>query len=158
MAKDKGTPSLNSTVTVTIAVATGTSIPPSWDMDYDQKVYSVDETAPVGTLIASMSCNSNIDDERVEFQIIQEDGSSSQSTGTFSIAVNGNTMNLLVDGKLDYETVSSYTVRLRCLVSTWQKHDHGRVNHPDLITHLFITFLPVPVSHISGISLMSIAL
>ena len=29
----------------------------------------------------------------------------------------GNTLYLNVDGKLDYETISSYTVRLRCLVS-----------------------------------------
>nr|KAG5712241.1 hypothetical protein BaRGS_014591 [Batillaria attramentaria] len=115
MAKDKGTPPLNSTVKATISVAVGTSNPPTWDKKYDSIVYEVDETAPVGTLVATMSCNSNIEDKRVEFQIIQEDGSSSQSTGTFAITYTGNTMYLNVDGKLDYETINSYTVRLRCL-------------------------------------------
>lgn len=63
-----------------------------------------------------LQCKSNIEDDRVEFQIIGEDGKSSQSTGIFSISYDQNTMYLNVDGQLDYETVSSYTVRLRCLV------------------------------------------
>lgn len=114
MAQDKGTPALNSTAKVTIKVASGASNPPSWDMNYDQEIYHVDETA-VAKRIAIMKCKSNIEDDRVEFQIIGEDGSSSQSTGIFSITVDQDTMYLNVDGKLDYETISSYTVRLRCL-------------------------------------------
>ena len=116
MAKDKGTPPLNSTASVTIKVAVGTSSPPTWDQNYDSMYYSVSET-DVSARIATMKCNSNIEDDRVEFQIIGEDGSSSQSTGTFSISYVGNTLYLNVDGKLDYEKISSYTVRLRCLVS-----------------------------------------
>ena len=37
--------------------------------------------------------------------------------GTFSISYVGNTLYLNGDSELDYETISSYTVRLRCLVS-----------------------------------------
>ncbi|KAL8590527.1 hypothetical protein ACOMHN_010963 [Nucella lapillus] len=114
MAKDKGAKPLNSTATVTISVAVGTSNPPVWDKNYDTITYEVSETA-IATNIATMRCDSEINDERVEFQIIREDGSSSQSTGTFSITYDRNTLYLNVDGKLDYETISSYTVRLRCL-------------------------------------------
>lgn len=125
MAKDKGTPPLNSTVSVIISVAKGTSSPPSWDKEYDQLVFDVEETAAVGTHIATMKCNSNILDQRVEFQIIREDGSSSPSTGTFSIIFNGNTMKLMVDGKLDYESVNSFTIRLRCLVRFLEEVGHS---------------------------------
>ena len=124
MARDNGLPSLNSTSSVRINVASGASSPPTWDQDYDNKVYNVSETA-VGIRIAVMKCYSNIADDRVEFQIITDDSSSSsssQSTGTFSISYVSNTLYLSVDGKLDYETTSSYTVRLRCLVSMQAVH------------------------------------
>ena len=68
MAKDQGTPPLNSTAKVTINVAIGTSSPPEWDKDYDQEVYHVKETA-MNERIATMKCFSNIDDERLELLI-----------------------------------------------------------------------------------------
>jgi hypothetical protein len=46
MARDKGSPvTLNSTANVIIKVASGASNPPTWDENYDSKIYYVDETA-----------------------------------------------------------------------------------------------------------------
>ena len=41
MAKDAGTPARNSTVGVVVNVKTGSSKPPTWDMDYNSRTYTV---------------------------------------------------------------------------------------------------------------------
>lgn len=119
MAKDKGTPPLNSTVRVTVSLAASQGEVPTWDGSYDGTIYEVEETVPSGHTIAQFSANSNIMDphlQGVSFALIKSDGSQSQFDDMFRISTSSNTVKLKLRGNLDYNIKNMYTVRLRVTV------------------------------------------
>ncbi|XP_070186866.1 neural-cadherin-like [Littorina saxatilis] len=114
MAKDGGNPALNSTCVVEVNVKPGSTKPPTWDRDdYSSQTYSIDEGVTYGTpVIENMSCQSNIADTRVEFQL------DSANTDLFYIESppgNGNMVTLYARDGLDYLAKPLHEVRIRCV-------------------------------------------
>ncbi|KAK3086114.1 hypothetical protein FSP39_013724 [Pinctada imbricata] len=115
MAKDKGTPSLNSNATITITLTTGDQDPPTWDEDYDRNVYTVDETAQVGHVIARLRATSHVPPplDGVSFALIDSSGNPSPIAENFRVDASENTVKLKVQSPLDFNIKNSYTLRIR---------------------------------------------
>ncbi|PVD20719.1 hypothetical protein C0Q70_18878 [Pomacea canaliculata] len=119
MAKDKGVPPLNSTVSVTVNVIISSNKPPSFDKNYTGMVYTVNETAAQGfPIIQDITCNSNIDDPRVDFQLADANSGTYDTSQFFYIRKSDSSPNkatVYSNGVFDFETKQSHIVRLRCL-------------------------------------------
>ncbi|XP_025116175.1 neural-cadherin-like [Pomacea canaliculata] len=119
MAKDKGVPPLNSTVSVTVNVITSSNKPPSFDKNYTGMVYTVSEMAAQGVpIIQDITCNSNIDDPRVDFQLADANSGTFDTSQFFYIRKSDSSPNkatVYSNGVFDFETKQSHIVRLRCL-------------------------------------------
>ncbi|XP_076470425.1 neural-cadherin-like [Babylonia areolata] len=118
MAKDEGSPfPLNTTVSVRVNVESGNTKPPTWDRDYNDMIYNVDETVSYGyVVIENMTCNSNIpNNNQVEFQLTREDGTSGQETEFFFLEPSGTSVTVKATGKFDYTERSEHVIRIRCL-------------------------------------------
>nr|UTK45865.1 neural-cadherin [Crepidula fornicata] len=117
MAQDEGSPPRNTTVAVVVNVKSGDTKAPQWDRNYNSETILVDETVPARYFILNMTCVSNIENTRVEFQLIRGDGRPSSSTEFFLIewARDSNTVTVLASGKFDYFKAKEHIIRIRCL-------------------------------------------
>ena len=82
--------------------------------------HQVNESIPQGApIIQDMTCQSNIADARVEFQLIKEDGTAGSRSEFFSIssAPNTNMVTVNSNGAFNYLQSKEHIVRIRCLVS-----------------------------------------
>ena len=84
------------------------------------RAHQVNESIPQGApIIQGMTCQSNIADTRVEFQLIKEDGTAGSRSEFFSIssASNSNRVTVSSNGAFNYLQSKEHIVRIRCLVS-----------------------------------------
>ena len=119
MAKDKGLPPLNSNATITITLTTGDQDPPSWDEDYDGRIYTVQETAQVGFVIARLRATSHVPPplDGVSFALIDSNGKPGPIAENFRVDASEKTVKLKVQSPLDFNSKNLYTLRLRVSVS-----------------------------------------
>ncbi|KAK3581134.1 hypothetical protein CHS0354_033929 [Potamilus streckersoni] len=114
-AEDQGTPPLAATVKVTITITHRQNNPPTWDSDQYEREYLVNETAPIGHIIAMMSASSNMPApyDGVTFSLIDPQGYPVQVFDVFRIDQMGNTVYLRLKGSLDFNVKNKYELRLR---------------------------------------------
>ncbi|XP_059483774.1 fat-like cadherin-related tumor suppressor homolog isoform X2 [Neocloeon triangulifer] len=100
-ATDKGTPSLNSDLTVEVLVMNTQDVPPAFER-HDDKFF-ISEYSQPGLIISTVKMSSAAP---VKFRIISKDGTEDPAP-LFNIGVDGQ---LTVAGKLDRETKDTYVV------------------------------------------------
>lgn len=118
-AEDNGSPTnLSSTATVKFTISGDLVNKPTWDAGLDGKIYEVNETAAVNTIVGTLCADSRTAGVGVSFSILGPEGPTTAS-GKFAIqsALRENCTNLIVNSALDAEQVESYEVRLRVTVS-----------------------------------------
>ncbi|CAL1534113.1 unnamed protein product [Lymnaea stagnalis] len=124
IATDHGTDPgpLSGNTTVVIVVKLNDRAPPVWLNTPSPLVFSISESAPIGTILATFICNSNIPDTpEVEFLVFEPAISITQDSPTFSpVKLNSSSMNLVLKSAtaLDYITKKQYQLSVVCQVLT----------------------------------------